>query len=156
VDGVLAAADSASSTLLGPDTLALGFSVPPQAEGTARDWFLQVEATPLSLKPMLPSAPAVARVLPTRFALHQNQPNPFSARTTIRFELPVGAMVRLEVFDLQGRRLRVLANRYYEPGYHSLEWDRRATADRSVQPGVYFYRIQAGPFRDRRKMVLLP
>lgn len=93
--------------------------------------------------------------IPTRFALHQNQPNPFSARTVIRFELPVGAMVRLEVFDLQGRRLRVLADRYYGAGYHAVEWDKSTAAGSPVGPGVYLYRIQAGPFRDRRKMVLL-
>ena len=67
----------------------------------------------IALKATLPPAQAAAtRALPTSFALHQNQPNPFSARTTIRFELPLGAMVRLEVFDLKGRRLRVLADRY--------------------------------------------
>jgi hypothetical protein len=150
VGGVLAAPDTAKTTLVGPDTLALRFSMPPQEEGAARDYFLLVEATPLTLKTALPSAPAAARVLPTRFALHQNQPNPFRARTTIRFELPVGAVVRLEVFDVEGRRLRVLTDRYYGPGHHSVDWDD------AVAPGLYFYRIEAGPFRERKKMVLLP
>lgn len=156
VAGVLAATDAATCTLVGPDTLALGFSVPPQVEGTVRDYFLEVDATPLTLRTSIPTSAAAARALPTRFALHQNQPNPFRARTTIWFELPVGAMVRLEVFDVEGRRLRVLADRYYGPGHQSVDWDKRATAGNSVGPGVYFYRIEAGPFRDRRQMVLLP
>ena len=93
---------------------------------------------------------------PIRFALGQNQPNPFSGRTTISFELPVGAMVRLELFDLQGRQLNVLTNHYYRAGYQSVTWDHRGTSGDVVQPGVYLYRMIAGSFRDQKKMVLLP
>jgi hypothetical protein len=91
--------------------------------------------------------------IPVQFALRQNQPNPFSALTTIRFELPVGAVVRLEVFDAQGRRVEKLASRYFPAGYHSVTWN--PAGDRQSGPGVYFYRMEAGPFRDRKKMVLL-
>ena len=100
--------------------------------------------------------PETGSLIPASFALRQNQPNPFNARTTIRFELPMATMVRMEVFDLQGRRLQVLADRLYAPGYHSVEWDQRTRSGDSAKPGLYFYRIQAGPFRDRKKMVLLP
>jgi galactose oxidase-like protein len=151
------APDSLSAIMAAPDTLTLGFSVPPQAEGTVRDYFLAVEATPLTPKTALPAAPAAAtKGVPASFALYQNQPNPFSARTTIRFDLPVGANVLLEVFDIQGRRLRVLTDRYYTPGRYAVEWDKRTQAGGLVGSGIYFYRIQAGPFRNRRKMILLP
>jgi len=93
--------------------------------------------------------------LPLRFALRQNQPNPFTAATTIRFDLPVGALVRLELFDAQGRRVTTLANRYFPAGYQSLRWDPSQRDGGQVGPGMYFYRIQAGPFRERKKMVLL-
>ena len=94
--------------------------------------------------------------LPRAFALHQNQPNPFATATTIGFDLPAGAMVRLEVFDLAGRRLKVLANRFYPPGYYAVDWDRRDAGGFRARPGVYLYRIEAGAARDRKKMVLLP
>jgi hypothetical protein len=105
---------------------------------------------------LLGRATPTAAALPVRFALRQNQPNPFTSLTTIRFELPVGAMVRLHVFDPKGRRIRTLANRYFPAGYQVLGWDHRDDDGRTLGPGVYFYRIEAGPFHDRKKMVLIP
>src|SRR5262249_48568236 len=105
-----------------------------------------------------------------RFALWQNQPNPFAATTTIRFDLPVGEVARLEVFDTQGRRVRTLANHFFPAGRHSVEWSPassgslarpgiyfcRIEAGPSPRPGFCFCRIEAGPFRDRKRMILLP
>jgi hypothetical protein len=96
------------------------------------------------------------KLLPLAFALRQNQPNPFSGHTTIRFELPVKAHVRLEIFDAQGRLIQRLANAQFPAGFHAVDWDKRAERGQSVGAGVYLYRIQAGAFRDRKKMVLLP
>src|SRR5207249_1376120 len=93
--------------------------------------------------------------IPARFALRQNQPNPFAATTAIRFDLPVGGIVRLEVFDPQGRKVTTLANRYYPAGHQAVTWSPPASRPK-LGPGVYFYRIEAGPFRDRKRMVLLP
>jgi hypothetical protein len=95
------------------------------------------------------------QALPTRFALAQNQPNPFARTTTIRFELPSAVPVKLEVFDLQGRRVRVLTDRTLEPGYHSVEWDRRDGSGSMAPAGVYLYRLTAGTFVEQKKMVLL-
>jgi len=63
--------------------------------------------------------------------------------------------VRLEVFDAMGRRVRMLADGPYPAGFHAQVWDQRDAQGRAVAAGVYLYRIQAGPFRDKRKMVLL-
>jgi hypothetical protein len=93
--------------------------------------------------------------LPAAFALRQNQPNPFSGRTSIRFELPVASPVRLEVFDLQGRRVVVLAEGELAAGYHVIAWNRQDGNGASVRPGVYLYRLAAGTFRDQKKMALL-
>ena len=93
---------------------------------------------------------------PAAFALRQNQPNPFSGRTTIRFELPVEAHVRLEIFDAQGRLIRRLADGQFPAGFHAVDWDKRTAGEQSVGAGVYLYRIQSGSFNDRKKMVLLP
>jgi Tol biopolymer transport system component len=94
--------------------------------------------------------------LPTVFALRQNQPNPFSSRTTIRFDLPVQTSVRLELFDPQGRRVRTLVDGQFPAGFHSVEWDQRDENGRLLGAGVYLYRIRAGAFRAQKKMVLLP
>lgn len=157
VRAALVAPDHAAASLVGPDTLEFSFGVPPLAVGQVRDCFLAVEGMLLSLRQASPAgrqpgAPAT----PARFALGQSQPNPSAGSVTIRFDLPVGAPVRLEVFDLQGRRLKVLANRYHPAGYHAVEWEGRDANGTPAGPGVYFYRIETGSFRDRKAMVLLP
>jgi len=93
---------------------------------------------------------------PERFALLQNRPNPFTGGTTIGFELPRGERVRLEVFDLQGRRMRSLADATYAAGRWSVEWDGRDAVGNRVAPGIYLYRMEAGAFRAQRKMAVMP
>jgi flagellar hook assembly protein FlgD len=97
----------------------------------------------------------VGRAQRQRDRLGQNQPNPFSSRTLIRFALPIATSVRLEVFDPAGRRLRTLALGPFAAGYHSIEWDHRDASGNPVRPGVYLYRLIAGSFQDQKKMVLL-
>jgi hypothetical protein len=156
VNTAVGGSDHLSATLVGPDTLALSFTPPPLAAGQARDYFLEVEATPVSSKTLAALQRAVETpLIPTSFALHQNRPNPFNATTMVWFDLPVGAMVRLEVFDAQGRRVGTLANRYFPPGSHAVPWNPSSSGSRA-RPGVYFYRLGAGTFRAEKKMVLLP
>ena len=93
--------------------------------------------------------------LPRTFALHQNRPNPFEQATTIRFEVPARAAVRLDVFDAQGRLVRTLANAEFPAGFHAASWDRCDSEGRVVKPGIYLYRLRAGRFNDQKKMVLL-
>jgi hypothetical protein len=93
---------------------------------------------------------------PQIFALHQNLPNPFAATTTIRFAVPVASRVRLQVYDLLGRRVRTLANAFFPPGDHQVEWNRRTSSGALALPGIYFYRMDAGQFREKRRMVILP
>jgi hypothetical protein len=98
---------------------------------------------------------ATAEPLPRTYALGQNHPNPFNPATIIPYALPERSRVRLEVFDTGGRRIRVIANQYQEPGYRSLVWDGRNDAGAAVASGVYFYRLSAGGFTSTRKMVLV-
>lgn len=150
------AIDSLSTSLTGPDTLQLSYSLPEVSSG-ARDLFLVVAATSggshgaggSALKRATPEA------APLRFALEQNRPNPFSGRTNIRFALASATPVRLEVFDASGRRVRTLALGSFVPGPHAVEWDHRDTGGNLVRPGVYVYRLIAGSFRDQKKMMLL-
>ncbi len=99
--------------------------------------------------------PTEAALLPGAFALGQNEPNPFSTSTTIRFTLPAGTTVSLEVFDAAGRLVRTLANGQFPAGVHDVDWDHRDEGGHPLRAGVYLYRIRAGTFGDQKKMVLL-
>jgi hypothetical protein len=94
-------------------------------------------------------------LVPKTFALHQNYPNPFNPNTTIRFDLPNEALVRLDVYNILGRKVTTLINQPMQPGYHSIEWNGNDDNGRTIASGVYFYRLQAGDNTAKKKMVVL-
>jgi hypothetical protein len=150
--------DSGSPPSLEPgDTLSLHYAAGGDSAGAGSGWILVMErlhADPASSRAGRRPEPSVG--LPKVFALHQNLPNPFAATTRIGFALPVTSRVRLDVYDLLGRRVRTLANGFYPPGEHEVEWDRRTPNGALASPGLYFYRMDAGQYRERRRMVILP
>ena len=87
--------------------------------------------------------------------LEQNWPNPFNPSTTIRFGLERASRVRLEVFDLRGALVTVLADGRMEAGTREVTWNGAADGGRPAASGVYFYRLTTPSFTDTRKMVLL-
>ncbi len=92
--------------------------------------------------------PAVATVRSVE--LHANYPNPFNPATKIGFELPMAANVKLEVFDILGRRVAILIDAPKEAGSHVVRFDGKGLAS-----GIYYYRLQTGAFVQTRKMVLV-
>lgn len=88
---------------------------------------------------------------PAAFRLHTNFPNPFNAETLIRFELPHGGKVALQLYDCLGRDLGNIFQHHLEAGVHELKFN---AAD--LPSGVYFYRLNLnGEFTQINKMVLL-
>jgi len=146
--------DGNVTTSLEPgDTLNLLFNAPPPVSGEEREYFLFSNGVYTS---NLPAKQLGNQGPPTHFALLQNQPNPFARGTLIRFELPQPERVRLEIFDLQGRRVSTLVDAPYQAGRWSAEWDRRDTDGNRMPAGVYLYRMTSTGFDGQRKMVLLP
>lgn len=96
----------------------------------------------------------VAALAPSRLVLHQNSPNPFNPQTTIAFELPSPAAVRLAVFDVRGRCVRTLVQGALDAGSHTVAWDGRDARGVRAGSGLYFYKLDAGGASDVRKMVL--
>ena len=93
---------------------------------------------------------------PTAFACWQNRPNPFTATTAIRYALPVGAKVSLEVFNVKGERVAVLVDEEKGAGEYSVSFGRGARGVRSgLASGIYFYRFRAGGFTATHRMVLM-
>jgi hypothetical protein len=84
------------------------------------------------------------------FQLDQNYPNPFNPTTSITFSLPERSPVTLTVYNAVGQRVAVLIDSDISAGRHSVTFDASDLAS-----GLYLYRIQAGDFREARRMVLV-
>ncbi len=93
--------------------------------------------------------------LPAVFSLAQNYPNPFNPTTEISFGLPTAGPVKLEIFDIVGRKVKTLVNREMAAGVHKVIWDGRNEEGGSVGSGIYFYRLSSGDNSIARKMVML-
>jgi hypothetical protein len=93
--------------------------------------------------------------IPEVFALHQNYPNPFNPTTQIRYDLPEDALVAINIYDLMGRSIKSLVNSNQSAGYRSIQWNATNNLGEPVSAGMYIYMIQAGQFRQTKKMVLL-
>ena len=89
------------------------------------------------------------------FGLGENYPNPFNAQTLIPYQLAQAGPVRLAIYDMLGRQVAVLVNGEQEPGSYQVVWDGRDQRGEAVATGIYFYRIEAGPFRSVRKLLLV-
>jgi hypothetical protein len=95
-------------------------------------------------------------VTPLKNSLSVNYPNPFNPATMIDFTVAVRGHVELAIYDVAGRRIRVLVSGVRSPGLvHHARWNGRDDGGRIVASGVYFYRLRADGFTQTHKMVLL-
>jgi hypothetical protein len=116
--------------------------------------------TASSLSPFVLATPAGTSAVgdnpvPTEFALRANTPNPFNSETTIEYDVRNGGVdVLISILDVSGRLVRTLVDDHRDAGRYSTWWNGTNERGGPVSPGVYFYRMQAGPFTATRKMVL--
>lgn len=96
-------------------------------------------------------APSPNRV----FELGSNYPNPFGRVTRIPFSLNEAAHVRLDVYDIRGRRVATLIDQVLPPGEHAIDWSGRTGTGQSASAGVYLYRLRAGSAASAGSMVLV-
>jgi len=92
---------------------------------------------------------------PTTYKLYNAYPNPFNPTTTLHYELAKEVLVSINIFDLMGHNIKLLMNNKQSAGYHSIGWDATNNQEENVPAGMYIYMIQAGDFRQVKKMVLL-
>jgi hypothetical protein len=84
-----------------------------------------------------------------------NYPNPFNPSTTISYTVEQPSDIRLDVFDIRGRRVATLADRFHSQGIYHVQWDGVDSRGRVLASGVYFYRMKAENYSVTRKMILL-
>ena len=94
--------------------------------------------------------------IPTQFALHQNYPNPFNPSTQISFDVPNGSeLVRLNIYNILGKKVSTLLNNVVNPGKHKVEWNAKDNEGNPVASGIYFYELSSSSFTARKKMLLI-
>jgi hypothetical protein len=98
-----------------------------------------------------------AKEIPEAFALHANYPNPFNPTTTIEFDVPVGTYnyTSLRIYDVSGKLVKTLIDEPMEPGYHSVIWDGKDDNGKSVNSGVYIYKMTTESYHKTRRCILL-
>lgn len=96
------------------------------------------------------------KMAPAKFGLSQNFPNPFNPTTTIRYYLPFKSKVRLDIFDLLGRKVATITETQADLGFYETKWNA------NVPAGIYCYRLEAVAvddpnkrFVDVKKMILV-
>jgi hypothetical protein len=82
-------------------------------------------------------------------------PNPFRDDVSVEFGVPTGALVRMEVFDVQGRRVFATGAVYFPSGRHVLKWDGRNDHGNAPPKGTYRVRISGRGFEATRSVILL-
>ena len=92
---------------------------------------------------------------PYTFSLNQNYPNPFNPSTTLQYDLPNDGFVNITIYDMLGNVINNLVNDNQNSGYKSVQWDATNNQGQQVSAGVYLYSIEAGDFRQTKKMILL-
>ncbi len=93
--------------------------------------------------------------IPPKFCLYPNYPNPFGRTTNIKYGLPHTAHVELSIYDVLGRKVLTLVDGKQNPGYLTALWDGRDHRGARVASGIYFVRLETGPFTHVHKMILL-
>jgi cytochrome c peroxidase len=88
--------------------------------------------------------------VPTQFRLNQNYPNPFNPTTKIKYGLPKETYVKLVVYDMLGREIKVLVNETQKAGVYEATFNASSLAS-----GVYFFRLITDGFIETKKMILM-
>jgi len=118
------------------------------ATGRLNSWGLTIQVAGAN-----PSATRDPALLSTRIL--GNSPNPFNPRTVISFELARTGSVRLDIFDIRGRRVRNLVDGELAAGIHQILWDGLDQGGRASASGMYFTKLHSAEGDQVEKMLLV-
>jgi flagellar hook assembly protein FlgD len=89
-------------------------------------------------------------MIPSKFHLSQNYPNPFKEKTIIKYCIAFKTKVSITVSDFENKLIETLVQEEKEAGTYELTWNAE-----NLPSGVYFYQLKAGDFISTKKMILL-
>jgi len=84
------------------------------------------------------------------YKLSQNYPNPFNPSTIIKYQIPAGGNVTLRIYDILGREIKTLVNKYQQSGTYEITFNAV-----NLSSGIYFYQIRTNNFISTKKMILI-
>ena len=93
--------------------------------------------------------------IPNGFSLYQNYPNPFNPITTINYDLPENKHVKITIYNLLGKQIKILVNKYKPPGRYEAKWAGTDRFGKQVANGVYLVIMQTRNFSQARKIVYI-
>ncbi len=124
----------------------------PELYGTLFDYYYEAKPAYYAIQEALEEGAGVEDCredVPVAFKLYNN-PNPFSSRTSINFEIPRRSYVDLKIFDISGRELLRVFKGELEGGSHSVEW-----SSEDLSSGIYFCLMEAEGFVLRNQMIIV-
>lgn len=92
---------------------------------------------------------------PSTFQLDQNYPNPFNPSTNLSYHIPRATNVQLNIYDVNGRKVKTLVNSPQQVGHYKVIWNGNDDANNRLASGVYMYQLKAGNVMLSKKMVLV-
>ena len=93
--------------------------------------------------------------LPSAIKIYNNYPNPFNPVTTLSYELSIDSKVRICIYDMNGRLVKLLTSSRQKAGRHSVNWNSENELGQQVSTGMYIYSIQTDNDIETSKMILL-
>jgi len=153
------ATDSIAAYLMGNDPEAAQIRLPSggyctnylemlRQKGVGTNLLNEIEVVGDGAQRVTSVRPEDEAAVPHDFRLFQNYPNPFNPSTTIRFYLPETNDVTIKIYGLAGQEIETLVEGRVPAGHHRLHWNGR-----NLPTGVYIYNMQAGKYRDSKKMI---
>lgn len=79
---------------------------------------------------------------PAQTKLTDNFPNPFSTKTTIRYQLSEATPVKLNIYNLLGKKVAMLVNEYQAVGYYSVDWNANEGNGKQIKNGLYLFKLE--------------
>jgi predicted CXXCH cytochrome family protein len=92
---------------------------------------------------------------PKQYALGQNYPNPFNPTTSISFSLPNRQFTSLKIYDIVGNLTATLVYDEMAAGNYRISWNGLNSNGSHAPSGIYFYKLEAGSFKQTKKMILM-
>ncbi|NOR87178.1 MAG: T9SS type A sorting domain-containing protein, partial [Bacteroidales bacterium] len=85
--------------------------------------------------------------------ISQNYPNPFHQETTISFTINKADFVSIDIYNIQGKKIKTLLNAYLEAEKHHITWNGQNEAGKTISEGVFFYKIQTGDIQITKMII---